>query len=68
MSDREVMKQALDALERCSIRLDDRDFRESVLLAIDALRAALAQQQAEPVVVQKLEKLSPDDNLGNPSY
>jgi hypothetical protein len=25
-------------------------------------------QQAEPVVVQKLEKLSPDDNLGNPSY
>ena len=24
--------------------------------------------QAEPVVVQKLEKLSPDDNLGNPSY
>ena len=29
---------------------------------------AARQQQAEPVVVQKLEKLSSDDNLGNPSY
>jgi hypothetical protein len=25
-------------------------------------------QQVEPVVVQKLEKLSPEDNSGNPSY
>jgi hypothetical protein len=41
-------RQALDALGRCSIRLNDLDFRESVLSAIDSLRAALAQQ-AEPV-------------------
>jgi len=49
MSDLErAARQALDALGRCSIRLNDLDFRESVLSAIDALRAALAQQ-AEPV-------------------
>jgi hypothetical protein len=43
-------RQALDALGRCSIRLNDLDFRESVLSTIDSLRAALAQQ-AEPVAV-----------------
>jgi hypothetical protein len=41
-------RQALDTLERTAIRLTQGDF---VLPAIDALRAALAQQQAEPVAV-----------------
>jgi hypothetical protein len=51
MSDLEqAARQALEALGRCSIRLNDLDFRESVLSTIDTLRAALAQQQAEPVV------------------
>ena len=40
MNDREVMQQALEALERCAIRLPDPEFVES---AITALRAALAE-------------------------
>lgn len=59
----QAARQALDALEAGS-DVAPIFWGETV----DALRAALAQQQAEPVVVQKLEKLSPDDNLGNPSY
>ena len=80
MSDLEkAARLALDTLERTAIRLTQGDF---VLPAIDALRVALAQQQAEPLQggltdreicawkmgydAAKAEQADPTE--GNPSY
>jgi len=65
----ELEQAARLALELCDRIIDgERVWSLSDMREVStALRAALAKQ-AEPVVVQKLEKLSSEDNSGNPSY
>jgi hypothetical protein len=65
---KEANTKLVGALDQIKCVLNgEGDPQDLHLLVNEGIRAALSRQ-AEPVVVQKLEKLSPEDNSGNPSY